>query len=154
MAFPRLRRGFDSHHSLQRIYGSISQRRKGVYYKRRKNLLLKRRPNDPHKPGAWDIPGGRLELGEDPFEGLKREVKEEINGEIEIIQPLSVHYFIRDDGQKIRLTIFWCNFLSNEIKLSEEHTEYKWIAVESAQEELSKFFIPTFENLRRINLNE
>jgi len=31
----------------------------------------------PHKPGTWDIPGGRLELGEDPFLGLKRETHEE-----------------------------------------------------------------------------
>ena len=40
-----------------------------------KLLLIKRRSNDVHKPGQWDIPGGRLELGEDPFLGLKRENK-------------------------------------------------------------------------------
>jgi len=38
-------------------------------------LLIKRRPNDVHKPGVWEIPGGRLEPGENPFEGLKRETK-------------------------------------------------------------------------------
>jgi len=42
-----------------------------------KALLLKRRLNDEHKPGTWDIPGGRLEAGEDPISGLRREVKEE-----------------------------------------------------------------------------
>ena len=42
-----------------------------------KLLLLKRRPNDVHKPGEWDIPGGRLDPGENPFTGLERETKEE-----------------------------------------------------------------------------
>ena len=40
---------------------------KAFIIKEGKLLLIKRRPNDPHKPGAWDIPGGRLELGEDPL---------------------------------------------------------------------------------------
>jgi hypothetical protein len=32
-----------------------------------KLLMMKRRANDPHKPEALDIPGGRLELGENPL---------------------------------------------------------------------------------------
>ena|SRR5581483_11856401 len=119
-----------------------------------KLLLLKRRPDDPHKPGSWDIPGGRLEFGESPFEGLKREAREEINGEIDIIMPISVHHFTRDDGQKITLTIFLTKLLTDEIKLSEEHSEYKWIDLSEAPKELSKFFEPTFANLKRININE
>ncbi|MBI3952859.1 MAG: NUDIX domain-containing protein [Candidatus Doudnabacteria bacterium] len=92
-----------------------------------KLLLIKRRPNDVHKPGAWDIPGGRLEPGEDPYEGLKREAFEEISGEIKIIMPIDVHHFTRDDGQKITLTIFLCDPVFAEIRLSDEHTEYKWL---------------------------
>jgi 8-oxo-dGTP diphosphatase len=115
-------------------------------------LIMKRRPNDPQKPGAWDIPGGRLELGEDPFEGLKREAREEIGCEIEIEMPISVHHFVRDDGQKITLTIYLSKFLSGDIKLSEEHTEYKWIDLNEAPNFMPKFFEPTFANLQRINL--
>lgn len=117
-----------------------------------KLLVIKRRPNDPHKPDAWDIPGGRLELGEDPFEGLKRETREETDLNINIIMPISVHHFVRDDGQKITLVIYLCEQVSGEIKLSEEHTEFKWLDLTEAPNHLPKFFEPTLANLKRIQL--
>jgi len=91
-----------------------------------KLLLIKRRPNDPHHPGLWDNPGGRLEIGENPYTGLQRETKEETGLEIEILAPLDVHWFKRDDGQQITLMVFLCSLKSGEINLSEEHTEYNW----------------------------
>src|SRR5687767_3994692 len=103
-------------------------------------FMLKRRANDPHKPNAWDIPGGRLELGEDPFDGLRREAKEEANINLKIKMPLSVHHFTRDDGQKITLTIYWCDMLPSEIKLSEEHQEYRWIDLVKDKSEIPTFF--------------
>src|SRR5690242_1955170 len=84
-----------------------------------KLLLLKRRSNDVHKPGDWDIPGGRLELGEDPFLGLKRETKEETGLDITIQRPLDIHHFTRDDGQIITMLIFLCEPGAGEITLSE-----------------------------------
>jgi 8-oxo-dGTP diphosphatase len=91
-----------------------------------KLLLIKRRPNDVHKPGLWDIPGGRLDMGESPYEGLLRETKEEIGIDIEILAPLHVQHFTRDDGQGITMLIFVCRPKSKAIRLSKEHTEYKW----------------------------
>jgi 8-oxo-dGTP diphosphatase len=125
---------------------------KAFIVKNGKLLLIKRRPNDPHKPNAWDIPGGRLELGEDPFEGLKRETKEETQLQIEIIMPISVHHFVREDGQKITLTIYLCESSNDNIVLSEEHTEYEWVDLSEAPSRVSKFFEPTFANLARIKL--
>jgi 8-oxo-dGTP diphosphatase len=113
-----------------------------------KLFMMKRRPNDPHKPGKLDIPGGRLELGEDPFEGLKREAREEINLEIEIIMPLCVKHFVREDGQKITLTIYWCKLLSGEVKLSEEHTEQKWMHMEKDLSEIPEFFYNAISNFK------
>jgi len=96
-----------------------------------KLLLIKRRPNDVHKHGWWDIPGGRLDSGESPFDGMKREVEEEIGIGIDIIAPLHVQHFTRDDGQRITMIIFLCKPRNKNIKLSEEHTEYKWQSLES-----------------------
>ena len=95
-----------------------------------KLLVIKRRLNDIQKPGIWEIPGGRLNIGEDPFIGLKRETKEETNLDIEIIKPLTVRHFTRDDNQIITLIIFLCKPLYKNIKLSEEHTDYDWINIE------------------------
>jgi 8-oxo-dGTP diphosphatase len=97
-------------------------------------LLLKRRSTDVHKPGIWDIPGGRLGLGEDPYEGIRRETKEETNLDIDISMPLDVHHFTRDDGQKITMLIFLCQAKDQDIKLSEEHSEFKWHALADKDE--------------------
>lgn len=94
-----------------------------------KILLIKRRPNDVHKPGQWDIPGGRLDPGEDPFVGLQREAKEETNLIINIERPLAIRHFTRDDGQAITMIIFLCSPASDKIILSPEHTEYLWADV-------------------------
>ena len=107
---------------------------KSFIVKDNKALLLKRRPNDPHKPGNWDIPGGRLDLGENPFEGIKRETKEETNLNIDIKMPLDIHHFQRDDGQNITMLIFLCHTNENNIKLSEEHTDHNWLSLENKQE--------------------
>jgi mutator protein MutT len=97
-------------------------------------LLIRRRSNDVHKPGEWDIPGGRLGLGEDPIAGLKREVQEEVGINVDIEMPIDIHHFTRDDGQKITMIIFWCIPLSTDIVLSEEHQEHKWISLENIDE--------------------
>ncbi len=105
-----------------------------------KMLLIKRRSTDAHEPGTWDQPGGRLELGESPFTGLQREVAEETGLTIEILTPIDIHFFVRDDGQKIQLTVFLCNSPKGEIKLSEEHTEYQWKDLNDPVEEFPKNF--------------
>lgn len=103
-------------------------------------LLIKRESKDPHCPGAWEIPGGRLELGENPFEGLKRETKEETGLDIRILNPLRVRHFTRDDGQKITLISFLCKPISSSITLSEEHVAYSWTSIEDAKLKLHPGF--------------
>jgi mutator protein MutT len=39
-------------------------------------VLLSKRAHDPAS-GKWDVPGGFLEEGEDPLEGVRRELREE-----------------------------------------------------------------------------
>lgn len=104
-------------------------------------LTIKRRSNDVHKPGVWDIPGGRLDsLNESPFDGLKREVMEEAGLDIEIVNPLTISHFTRDDGQKITMLIFICKPLTEEVVLSEEHTDFAWTPIDEAEERLAHHF--------------
>jgi ADP-ribose pyrophosphatase YjhB (NUDIX family) len=52
-------------------------------------LLLGRRGIEPGR-GKWDVPGGFLEEGEEPLEGLRRELREEIGIEVEVGRFLGV----------------------------------------------------------------
>ena len=50
-------------------------------------LLLMRRPDDGPLPGLWEFPGGKIEGGEDPFDALVREWREELGVEVAAAQP-------------------------------------------------------------------
>ena len=52
-------------------------------------LLLARRAIEPFK-GRWDTPGGFLEEGEHPLDGLRRELREETGLEVEPVDFLGV----------------------------------------------------------------
>lgn len=43
-----------------------------------KLLLVKKSAADPNQPGLWEVPGGRMQFGENPTEHIIREVKEEV----------------------------------------------------------------------------
>ncbi|MFH1316209.1 MAG: NUDIX domain-containing protein [Candidatus Woesearchaeota archaeon] len=103
-------------------------------------LLIKRVSNDIHAPSVWEIPGGRLDPGENPFEGLKRETKEETGLEIDIKHPIQVDHFTRDDGQIITMVIFLCNPLTNSVKLSKEHTDFEWSDLGTAKSKVHPAF--------------
>lgn len=127
----------------------VNKAAKAIIVKDNKILLIRRRLNDVHSPGKWDIPGGRLEEGEDLHTGLRRETIEESNLEIEIVKELEVHHFNRDDGQPIKLTIFYCKFTGGELRLSEEHIEFKWVNLNSDIKAFPEWLHKSIELLRK-----
>lgn len=56
----------------------------GLIYREDGRLLITQRPEG--KPGAlkWEFPGGKVEEDEDPRDCLRREVMEELGGEIDV----------------------------------------------------------------------
>jgi 8-oxo-dGTP diphosphatase len=105
-----------------------------------KLLILRRSKEDIQNPGGWELPGGRLELGEDPRLGLMREIKEETGLYIDIKNPLNVRHFERIDGQVITMIIFLGEYAGGDIKLSKEHIDFDWIDPNIAEKKLAKFF--------------
>lgn len=41
-------------------------------------LLVRKSPDDPECPELWEVPGGRIDFGEDVDDHLRREVAEEV----------------------------------------------------------------------------
>ncbi len=51
-------------------------------------LLLKRGPKSKNEAGFWSKPGGTVEFGEAPEDAITREIKEELDIDIELFRPL------------------------------------------------------------------
>lgn len=95
-----------------------------------KILILKRSPEKDFAPSTWEIITGRLEEGEDPAAGIAREIVEETRLEAEVIMPVHTKFYYRGSKEYPMVFIdFWCRYISGEVELSWEHTEYQWISV-------------------------
>lgn len=102
---------------------------KAIIYKNDKILVLKRSCEEDVYAELWDIPGGKIEYGEKTTDGIKREVFEETGLDVEIeFRPWSLWSFMTPakERQTVGITLL-AKYLGGEVKLSSEHTEYKWI---------------------------
>ncbi len=54
----------------------------GVLTDARDRVLIAQRPPGAHQAGWWEFPGGKIETGESPYEGLVRELREELGIEV------------------------------------------------------------------------
>ncbi len=101
-----------------------------------KHLLLKRSPRNKIYPNVWQVITGTIELGETAIETALREITEETGLVVTQgwnIPYISQYYDINKDA--IGLAPCFGTIVNNslQIKLSEEHTEYKWCTLEEAR---------------------
>ena len=78
-------------------------------------------------PEKWEFPGGKLELNELPEEALIREINEELNIEIKIIEalPIAEHAYVPE--KIIQLIPYRCAIVDNERPIATEHSELRWV---------------------------
>lgn len=88
-----------------------------------KKILVTQRSEDMKLPLKWEFPGGKVEENENEIKCIKREIKEEINIEIDVFRRLSNSVY--DYGNfKINLIPFLANYISGDIVLA-EHKDFK-----------------------------
>ena len=119
-----------------------------IYNSEKKYLITRRSLSKKAFPGKWTVPGGGLETddytntppthkGDQWYNAvetaLRREVKEEVNLEIGKPQYLLDLTFIRPDGIPVLVLSYYCEFLSGEVKLDEDSTDYKWVTAKEAE---------------------
>ncbi len=83
--------------------------------------------------GRWDFPGGRFESNETIDDGLLREVKEETGLDVKrgrLLDALENFPEIKDEKVHIIRLYYECFASTQEVQLSEDHDEYKWIATD------------------------
>lgn len=91
--------------------------------------LVTVRALEPEK-GKVDVPGGFLEVGEHPVDGLKREVKEKLGVEIEVEESpvlLAPHTYGRD-GIWVLAIGFLARITGGEPNAADDVAEVRWIS--------------------------
>lgn len=88
-------------------------------------VLVVQRSEEMRLPLKWEFPGGKIEKDETEEECVLREIKEELNIVIEIVQKLTPTVF-NYPNNSIQLIPFLANFSSGELKLA-EHQDFRWM---------------------------
>jgi mutator protein MutT len=70
-------------------------------------LIITRRPEGKHLAGMWEFPGGRIEPDETPQQALVREIREELNLEIEV-GALYYQDLFEYDVKSVDISFFHC----------------------------------------------
>ena len=94
--------------------------------------------------GMFEFPGGKIEQGETPQEALKREIKEELDAEIEVGKLIDI---VEYDYPTFHLSMqcFWCELKQDKIELR-EHEAAKWLNL-NEKEMLSVEWLPADRGL-------
>jgi 8-oxo-dGTP diphosphatase len=120
-------------------------------------LVAQRRDDSKIEPGKWEFPGGKVEFMEHPETCLAREIKEELNLEIEIdsFYTLVSHvYPLGDTYAHIVLLVYLCTLKGGELQILEVK-DARWVAVDDlADLTFAAADIPVVKKLQEDALRE
>lgn len=80
----------------------------------------------------WEFPGGKIEPGETPEEALIREIKEELDTDINVDKYIATVEYDYPSFYLI-MECFWCSIEHGELKLL-EHEAAKWLPLDNLRQ--------------------
>lgn len=97
------------------------------------HVLVARRAEDKQHGGMWEFPGGKFKFGENGEETIIRELKEELDVDVEVVKALEVVHYEYPEFF-ITLYPFVCSVVSGTPRKM-EHADLKW----SGRDDLQNF---------------
>ena len=117
-------------------------------------LLMKRSDN-----ACWGPPGGAVEPGEEVETTARRETREETGLELGGLSLFDVFsgpdlYYRYPNGDEIYgvIVAYLARDWHGEVRLNDEHTEWRWFAAADIPEDLSPPIIPIIKKFKSGNL--
>lgn len=115
------------------------------YAKSTRRLLLLQKSQGKHQ-GTWGLVGGTNLENENPWQGLQREVQEEIGFLPLVIKNIPLETFVSND-QVFNFHTYLCVIDQEFVPtLSEEHMAYSWSTVDWAPKPLHQGLRNSFNN--------
>jgi len=115
-------------------------------------LLIRRSPHNRSFVGSWEWPGGKVDAGEDYATAVVREAREETALDVEITGLAGAMQF---EMPKVSVVLLCMEVrqLGGSLKLSEEHDDAAWVALEDFSKweitEHTKAFMLEYATKRR-----
>jgi 8-oxo-dGTP pyrophosphatase MutT (NUDIX family) len=105
------------------------------YAKSTRRFLLLQKAHGKHE-GTWGLVGGTNVVGETPWQGLQREITEEISSHPKIIKTIPLETFVSND-RVFNFHTYLC-VIDNEFVpvLSNEHNGWAWAVIDRAPKPL------------------
>lgn len=119
-----------------------------IFDKKKRLLLVKKSKNEKVDAGLWVLPGGKINVDEYIYNGLIREVKEEVNLDVTSYKWISENVFV-SNGYYFHAQHFICKVKDFEsIKLEKNLTEYAFVS----KKDIKKYNIPKgfMETIKKI----
>lgn len=116
--------------------GKIAQ--KGLVVRNGKVLITR----DSRDVDTWEIPGGRLNVNEDPKEGVARELREELGVDFKIGKIISIEQFHHQgEGESALMIVYLVEPLDKEMEFTVDPIEIAEMAwVDGSDWKQYKFF--------------
>ena len=95
-------------------------------------VLLSRRPPGDRLAGFWELPGGKIEVGESPEECLARELAEELDIRVSV-GALFAESTYRYPHATIHLLAFRVDRWSGEL-MNHAHDDHRWVTLSEVEQ--------------------
>lgn len=97
----------------------------GAAILKKDKVLAMQRSDQMTLSGLWEFPGGKIENTETEQEALIREIKEELNLDIKVIDYINEASYAYSFGT-VSLKVYTAEIVAGTLSL-EEHSDWKWL---------------------------